>query len=219
MARKKSNIGQTYDRAIRYAGQTPRKTLKAKRNQWAVIRDNYKQSRPNEKAPSVYDYARAYKQQAQSIQSIPAELLGTPIQTENIPTIDFAQQYLEDFFSHLHEIRQDTYSYIDNNKEGTHESGKLASIGQYRVDEMERIYQAIRDEVASMISEYGKDAVARAMANNVELDYSIAISLIPPSDIYVEFERTLEQLLALTSQMETEAQRLAEQMESDYYGV
>lgn len=84
---------------------------------------------------------------------------------------------------------------------------------------MERVYQAIRDEVAKMISEYGKDTVARAMANNVELDYSIAITLLPPSDIYIVFNQTLEQLLALTSQMEVEAQRLAEQMESDYYGV
>ena len=218
MARKKTNIGQTYARAIRYAGQTPRKTLKAKRKQWAVIRDSYKQSRPNEKTPSVHDYARAYQQQAQAIQSIPAELLVTPLQ-QDIPTIDFAQQYLEDFFTRLHEIRQDTYDYIVNNKEGTHESGKLASIGQYRVDEMERVYQAIRDEVAHMISEYGKDAVARAMANNVELDYSIAITLLPPSDIYINFNQTLEQLLALTSQMEVEAQRLAEQMESGYYGV
>ena len=218
MAKKKSNIGQTYDRAIRYAGQTPRKTLKAKRNQWAVIRESYKQSRPNEKAPTVYDYARAYKQQAEQGQSLPPEAYETSAQ-QDIPTIDFAQQYLENFFSRLHEIRQDTYDYIDNNKEGTHESGKLASIGQYRVDEMERVYQAIRDEVAKMIKEYGKDAVARAMANNVELDYSIAITLLPPSDIYIVFNQTLEQLLALTSQMEVEAQRLAEQMESDYYGV
>lgn len=216
MAKKKSTIGQTYDRAIRYAGQTPRKTLKAKKRQWQAIRTSV--SKEQGKAPTLYNYARAYNQQAQTIQTIPAELLGTPAQ-QDIPTIDFAQQYLESFFTRLHEIRQDTYDYIDNNKEGTHESGKLASIGQYRVDEMERVYQAIRDEVSKMISEYGKDTVARAMANNVELDYSIAITLLPPSDIYIVFNQTLEQLLALTSQMEVEAQRLAEQMESDYYGV
>ena len=209
MARKKATR-KDYARALRYAGSySPKsKDTKAKlEREWARFRASYRE-RTGQRAPSVYEYSKAFTEKATQ-----------PVPQESIPTIDFAQQYLEDFFARLYEIRQDTYDYIDNNKEGTHESGKLASIGQYKVDEMERVYQAIRDEVAHMISEYGKDAVARAMANNIELDYSIAITLLPPSDIYIVFNQTLEQLLALTSQMEVEAQRIAEQMESDYYGV
>lgn len=218
MARKKSNIGQTYDRAIRYAGQTPRKTLKAKRNQWAVIRDNYKQSRPNEKPPTVYDYARAYKQQAQAIQAIPAEQLGT-LTPQDIPTIDFAYEFLESFVNRINTIYQDTLNYIDENKEGTHDSGMLASIAAMKIDEIARQHSALLEEIRNLVNEYGLDATAQAISRNVELDYQIAIQFIPPSSVFILFEETLENILALIPQMDAEAQRLAEQMESDYYGV
>lgn len=214
MAKKKSNIGQTYDRAIRYAGQTPRKTLKAKRNQWAVIRDSYKQSRPNEKAPTVYDYARAYKQ----IQSLPAEAIGTQL-PQDIPTIDFAYEFLDDFINRINTIYQDTLSYIDENKEGTHDSGMLASIASMKIDEIARQHSALLEEIRNLVNTYGLDATANAISRNVELDYQIAIQFIPPSSVFILFEETLENILALIPQMNAEAERLAEQMENDYYGV
>ena len=218
MARKKTNIGQTYDRAIRYAGQTPKKTLKAKRNQWAVIRESYKQSRPNEKAPSVYDYARAYNQQAQQIQSLPAEVIGTPAQ-QDIPTIDFAYEFLDSFINRINTIYQDTLTYIDENKEGTHDSGMLASIAAMKIDEISRQHSALLEEIRNLVNEYGLDSTAQAISRNVELDYQIAIQFIPPSSVFILFEETLENILALIPQMNAEAEKLAEQMESDYYGV
>lgn len=217
MAKKKSTIGQTYDKAIRYAGQTPRKTLKAKKHQWQAIRASV--SKEQGKAPTLYDYARAYKEQAQAIQSLPAEVLGTPAQTQNIPTIDFAYEFLDSFINHINTIYQDTLTYIDENKEGTHDSGMLASIGAMKIDEIARTHSALLEEIRNLVSEYGLDATAQAISRNVELDYQIAIQFIPPSSVFILFEETLENILALIPQMDAEAQRLAEQMESDYYGV
>ena len=216
MAKKKSNIGKTYDKAIRYAGQQPKKTLSAKKRQWQSIRTAIKNNQG--KAPTVYDYSKAYKQRAQAIQSLQAEALGTPIQ-QNIPTIDFAYEFLDDFINRINTIYQDTLSYIDDNKEGTHESGMLASIGAMKIDEIARQHSALLEEIRNLVNEYGLDATAQAISRNVELDYQIAIQFIPPSNVFILFEETLDNILALIPQMNAEAERLAEQMESDYYGV
>lgn len=216
MAKKKSKIGQTYDRAIRYVGQQPKKTLSAKKRQWQTIRKAIQKEQG--KAPTVYDYSKAYKQQAQAIQSLPAEVLGTPIQ-QDIPTIDFAYEFLDSFINKINTIYQDTLSYIDDNKEGTHDSGMLASIGAMKIDEIARTHSALLEEIRNLVNEYGLDATAQAISRNVELDYQIAIQFIPPSSVFILFEETLENILALIPQMDAEAQLLAEQMESDYYGV
>ena len=60
--------------------------------------------------------------------------------------------------------------------------------------------------------------IAQAIRDNVELDYDIAISLMPPSDIVIDFEETTQQMFALLQQIELRAQELAEQAEREYYG-
>lgn len=198
---KKDRLKQHYYNAIRQAGQEPKRNY---RNQWKVIRDSYKAE--GKHAPTVYEYSRAYTEAQQASQ-------------EYIPTIDFATQRIEQFIDHLTQIRNDTMAYIDNNKEGTHQSGKLASISQYKIEYIDRVYYACLDELRKIINTYGAEITAQAIVDNVELDYDIAITLMPPSDVYVEFEATLEQMLAIENQLSVRADELARQAEDEYNGV
>lgn len=195
----------TYEKAIKMAGQEPLKNYKA---QWRDIRQEIKAQ--GKTPPTVYEYARAYDSTLEDTQ--------TP-ESANVPTIDFGREVIEDFVSHLQRIYQDTLDYIDNNKEGGHEEGKLASIASFKIDIISRMYHECLDTLKRLIQDYGTTIVGQAIKDNVELDYTIAISLYPPSDVVVEFEETLSQLLALESQMAQRASELAQQAEDEYYGV
>lgn len=189
-----------YEEALRLTGhklsgtETPDQ-LKA---QWAKYRRDYK-SKYGESAPSIY------KMQQYA--------------NNGIPTLDLGRDYIFNFLTRIDEIYRDTIAYIDNNKEGTHESGKLASIGEYRLYNGEIIERKLRIEeiVRDLVNQYGSEIVAQAIADNVELDYTIAISLVPPSDIFFEMDETISQLLALSSQMAARAEELAIEEENKYY--
>jgi len=222
MAKKKKNtrLIPTYQKALKMAGidVTGKESITRLRNIWKKVRNDYFTKTGN-KLPSVYQYAKEYKQRAQTIQSIPAELIGTPIDRKNIPTIDFAQEYLSDFYDRLEIIMQDTYAFIDKGGDGSYEGDKTAAIAKYHIEEIARVHTAILDELKDMINQYGKDIVAESMAKNVELDYSIAVTLQPPSDIYILLNQTLEQMLAITVQIEIQAAKEAERMENEFLGL
>lgn len=126
---------------------------------------------------------------------------------DNIPTIEFGREYVENFLTQVDRVYQDTLAYIDNNKKGTHDSGKLASIAEYieysRGDILARRIEIYRI-VGNLVNQFGYEAVAEAMAGNVEIDYTIAIQLIPPSDIFIEYDETISQLLGITNQISSQ---------------
>ena len=165
---------------------------------WQDYRKDYK-SKYGENAPSVYQTAGIAR-------------------NYDVPTLDFGSDYIFNFLRHVEQVYTDTITYIDGNKEGKHEEGKLASIASFRLDELSDRYFEIVRTVREMVQEFGTEVVAQAIADNVELDYTIAVSLLPPSDIYFEFDETISQLLAITNQLNRRAEELAEEMESEYYG-
>ena len=196
-----NRLRSTYEDALRRAGYdlTGRERMSTLRNKWKEFRSSYTRNQGT-KAPSVYQYAREYQEQS-------------------APTIDFGMDYINWFISKLEQIYRDTISFIDNNKEGTHESGKLASIADYRLytGELQDSYFRVLSEIRTYLdSGVPPEVLAQAIAENVELDYTIAIELIPPSDINFLFDETLEQLQGIWTQI---TQRLAEEEENKYYGV
>lgn len=196
-----NRLRNTYEDALRRAGYdlTGRERMSTLRNKWKEFRSSYSRNQGT-KAPSVYQYAREYQEQT-------------------APTIDFGMDYINWFISKLEQIYRDTISFIDNNKEGTHESGKLASIADYRLytGELQESYFRVLEEIRTYLdSGVPPEVLAQAIAENVELDYTIAIELIPPSDINFLFDETLEQLQGIWTQITT---KLAEEEENKYYGV
>lgn len=172
------------------------------RNQWQQYRKDFAKEKGT-KAPSVYQASKDYQQ-------------------STAPTIDFGMDYINNFIARLERIYQDTIAFIDANKEGTHESGKLASIADYRLytGELQESYYRVLSEIRTYLdSGVPAEVLAQAIADNVELDYTIAIELIPPSDINYLFDETYEQLQAIWSQINLRVEELAQQEEDNYYGV
>ena len=182
------------------------------RKEWESYRKSYYE-RTGKRAPSVYEMSRTYVEGVTNETPSKGGASGV-----YVPTIDFGREVIEDFVSQLQRIHQDTFEFIENNKEGGHEKGKLASIAAYKINEIDRIYYECLDTLRRLIQEYGTTIVGQSIKDTVELDYTIAISLYPPSDVVVEFEETLSQLLALESQMAQRASELAQQAEDEYYG-
>lgn len=200
----KDRLRNTYEDALRMAGYdlTGRERMATLRKLWKEFRSSYSREQGT-KAPSVYQYAREF-------------------QENTAPTIDFGMDYINWFISKLEQIYQDTIAFIDNNKEGTHQSGKLASIADYRLytGELQESYFRVLSEIRTYLdSGVPPEVLAQAIADNVELDYTIAIELIPPSDINYLFDETYEQLRGIWSQINARIQELAEEEENKYYGV
>ena len=178
------------------SGKERHNTLK---KYWQKFRKLYKQE-TGTNFPSVYQTAKEYDQTI-------------------APTIDFGKEYIQDFINRVDRIYRDTLDYIDDNKEGSHESGKIASIASYKIDHLAHSYQAILDELKIYIdSGVPLEIISQAIADNIELDYTIAVALQPPSDIVFLFEETLEQLQGIWSQINERVQELAEREEERYYG-
>lgn len=198
----KDNLRSTYINALRMAGYNPtgNEDINLLRDQWQGYRSDYYQEKGT-KAPSVYQAAKDYEQ-------------------TTAPTIDFGMDYINNFISRLERIYQDTIAFIDANKEGTHESGKLASIADYRLytGELQESYYRVLSEIRTYLdSGVPAEVLAQAIADNVELDYTIAIELIPPSDINYLFDETYEQLQGIWTQINSRIEQLAEEEASKDY--
>lgn len=192
----KDNLRNTYLNALRMAGYNPtgNEDINLLKDQWQGYRSDYYQEK-GVKAPSVYQASKDYQQ-------------------TTAPTIDFGMDYINNFISRLERIYQDTIAFIDANKEGTHESGKLASIADYRLytGELQDSYFRVLSEIRTYLdSGVPAEVLAQAIADNVELDYTIAIELIPPSDINYLFDETYEQLQGIWAQINLRIEQMAEE--------
>ena len=192
----KDNLRNTYLNALRMAGYNPtgNEDINLLRDQWQGYRSDY-YSEKGTKAPSVYQASKDYQQ-------------------TTAPTIDFGMDYINNFISRLERIYQDTIAFIDANKEGTHESGKLASIADYRLytGDLQESYFRVLSEIRTYLdSGVPAEVLAQAIADNVELDYTIAIELIPPSDINYLFDETYEQLQGIWAQINLRIEQMAEE--------
>ena len=195
---ERNRLHGIYEKALKQTGHqlTGKESYKKLQSQWNKYRKQYK-TQYGTSAPSVYETARYYG--------------------EDIPTIDFGRDYIVNFINRVDTIYRDTLSYIDNNKEGTHDSGKLASIASYRTADLSERYITIKDTIRELVNTYGTDVVAQAIADNVELDYTIAVTLVPPSDVFFEFDETISQLLAITNQLSARAEELATEAEENMW--
>lgn len=131
---------------------------------------------------------------------------------------DLANQILDNFEADIEDIYRNTLDFISyyTRKGVSHDEGKLASIAEARKSEIDDSYIRLKEKLQTMRNDIPPATLAQAIQDNVELDYEISVTLMPPSDIQLEFERTLAHLEALTLQIEERARELAER---EYYGM
>ena len=142
-----------------------------------------------------------------------------PQQNDDIPTIDEGRDYIEFFVSMVETIYKDTMSYIwDNLDNTTHEKGQLPSLAYNHIGEIQNTYNDILRELRSLVnSGIPSSVIAQAIADNVELDYTIAVALQPPSDVIILFDNTLEQIKGIWTQINSRIEELQEQAERELW--
>lgn len=219
MAKKDSGkMHHIYYEALKALGQkvTERQRTSTYEKMWKSIRKDY-QAR-GETPPNLYKTAKQYREL--DYEKTPRdENMNTEPLNEDLDEAS-ARAYLEEYNQRIDDIYNDTYSWI---KHGTrkgvqHDEGHLPSIADYRKSELDDEYWTLKAQLQSMMQTIPSVVLAQAIKDNAELDYTTAITELGPSDIQVEFERTLEQLIAISTQIELRAQELMEQAEREYYG-
>lgn len=132
-----------------------------------------------------------------------------------------ANEYLDQYEEQIDEIYKDTLEFISygTRKGVTHEEGITPSISKAHESEITSSYIDLKNQFLAMRADNPPVVLAQAIKDNAEMDYIIAVTLLPPSDIQLEFELTLEHLIAIDTQITLRAQELAEQAEREYNGM
>lgn len=130
--------------------------------------------------------------------------------TTETPTIDVYQQVIDDFLAIVENVYRETLEYIASADD------KLSNIansqGNPLIDKLTEQRDKIYQKVYEMEQSVGNSQiVAELISENVDLDYSIAISLVPPSGVSTDnFELTYQQLSSIWDKVVAEAQEREE---------
>lgn len=204
-----------YYKALTQLGKTvaQNETLDSYRSKWKALDKEFKargEKRPSLKEASAefdYDKTPRYSNMHTSPANVDLDE-------------ELANEKLDTFISDINGIYNDTIDFIAyNTRKGvSHDEGKLASIAEARRSDIDASYLRLKEKFETMRQDIPPAILAQAISDNVELDYIISVTLMPPSDIQLEFDKTLAELEALSIQIEARAQELAEQAEREYLG-
>jgi len=216
---KKNDARQQMYRALKVLGEQVSKRQHTKTFQKIIDRINKQHIEQGENPIDIEDLAQQYTEQ--DYEKTPRdENMNTEPLKEDLDDAS-AKAFLEEYNQKIDDIYNDTYGWIKNGtrKGVTHDEGHVPSIADYRRSELDDEYWTLKAQLQSMMQDIPPVILAQAIKDNAELDYSIAITELGPSDIQVEFEKTLGQLIAINTQISARAEELAEEMErKEYYG-
>lgn len=189
-----------YRLALRYIGVELRKIKHPTMKSVGRARKLWKQST---KGMSDIKLREVYRQEV-SIEKEQSDYMDTPrdnnMRTENPKDMyDAALDKINSFIDRVEAIYQDTLAYIDtaiNNEEG---ATRLAALGRWRLTDIARAKSNLMKFIEKMArdAEGNYDLLAQALSADKELDYTIAITEQPPSDVEILFEVTLANLQAI----------------------
>lgn len=139
--------------------------------------------------------------------------------TTETPTIDIDAQVINDFIATVEAIYSDTLAFADSNSKlaGILATGYDRNKGMSNIDSLSRSKSELLEFIAVMYEESNNNRhyVAEAIKRSADLDYTLAVTLIPPSDIIFDFDLTLENLKAIWTQIVNEVKDAQEG--STYY--
>lgn len=213
MANKNNKLlSDKYYKALTQLGKkvSENDTLEHYREMWKEVGKEYKQR--GEKRPTLNEASKEF-----DYEKTPRDNNMNTLPANEDLDEELANQKLDTFASDIDDIYNATLDFIAyNTRKGvTHDEGKLASIAEARRSEIDASYLRLKEKFEAMRQDIPASILAQAISDNVELDYIISVTLMPPSDIQLEFEKTLAELEALSIQIEARARELAER---EYYG-
>lgn len=216
---KKNDVRQQLYRTLKVLGEQVTKRQHTKTYQKILDRINKQRIDKGEDPVNIEALAQQYTEH--DYEKTPRdENMNTEPLKEDLDE-ESAKAFLEEYNQKIDDIYNDTYGWIKQGtrKGVTHDEGHVPSIADYRRSELDDEYWTLKAQLQSMMQDIPPVILAQAIKDNAELDYSIAITELGPSDIQVEFEKTLGQLIAINTQISARAEELAEEMErKEYYG-
>lgn len=215
MANKNNKLlSDKYYKALTQLGKkvSENDTLKHYREMWKELDKEYKAR--GEKRPTLNEASAEYDESIRRDENMNTPPANVDLDEEQ------AKEILDTFATDIDMIYKETIDFIAyNTRKGvTHDEGKLASIADARRSDIDESYLRLKEKFETMRKDIPATILAQAISDNVELDYIISVTLIPPSDIQLEFNKTLAELEALSIQIEARATELAEQAEREYLG-
>lgn len=113
--------------------------------------------------------------------------------------MELGAEYINNFISLVTSIYNDTKSRVASvprNSKGNVKDPEFYFL-ENNLSAVEVSYREILSMVQTMRDRFGDEAVAKALAEDAEIDYTQALIFIPPSDTQNNFEITIEQLTGI----------------------
>ncbi len=175
-----------YGQYVKELKRPTAKSVARVKAQWQKLRKELKVDGASY-VPTLYEAVREAKNIPQTHMSIAPNIINPD------------EQVIEDYIKRIENVYLDTLQFIEDNKDQGGEDGKLANIANNKIDGISRAYHELLDYIKDVVNNYGSTFFADAIVGSVEIDYNIAITLVPPSGIVVEFEQTLENIKSMTN--------------------
>ena len=199
--RSASEWKRIYRQAIEYMGGKvgKRTSLQGMRDIWKSIRSEHRQQGielPNVRTVSkTYEYEYQQTPRDENMNTLPPE-----------EPLNMGYDYIESFKLQLETIYNDTKTWADgwSDKNLNSTDRRHRFIAHNNMDLLTSTYYAILERIDQLVLQFGYDAVAQALSSDVEMDYAIALSFMPPSSVENEMAMTLEQINGVMNRLTAE---------------
>lgn len=188
-----------YDVTIRELKRPTKKSLERAKREWKTAqKKSVKEGKEKLKVREAYNKVIEQEKQEADFRDTPRDESMNTAPATNM--YDASMDVINEFLMKIEQIWQDTLAERQQAMtHSTHQSGQLGALIDRDIDTITDDYNNLVSFIYEMLNDANgnADIVARAIMQNGELDYTIAASFIPPSDLIRNFAVTYEQLRAI----------------------
>lgn len=201
-----------YNVTIRELKRPTKKSLERAKREWKKAQTkSVKEGKEKVKLREAYNKVIEEQKQESDFRDTPRdESMNTPPATN---MYDASMDVINEFLMKIEQVWQDTLAEREQAmSHSTHESGKLGALIDRDIGTITDDYNNLVSFIYKMLDDANGNAdyVAKAIMQNGELDYTIAATFMPPSDLIRNFAVTYEQLSAIWDSIIGQARAEAE---------
>lgn len=123
------------------------------------------------------------------------------METEPSKDDNWGYEYIEDYKKQIEIIYQDTIAWMDRANDSTQEKQREYLAKEVYKDSLTASYYKLLETIDALVLQYGYDVTAQAIASDAEIEYTIALVFMPPSEFMNMFDMTISQLQAIMERL------------------
>ena len=122
---------------------------------------------------------------------------------ETAPAEDYngGYEYIENYKRQIEQIYFNTLDWMNRKDDSTPEKQREYLAHERHEEQFTSSYYSLLSMIDNLVLQYGYDLVAQAIASDAEIDYTIALVFMPPSEFENLFDMTIEQLTAIMGRL------------------